>query len=370
VGYERGDEGPAAVFYQVYARFFEESPGAVRRLVSAIESTTAIPRRGVSTWPIDARAVEETAAAFAQAARNIFFAELDLESDDPGQIDEFAREHLIDPDLRRVLDDDDAYGAILENESQRVPDEPLLYYAMGCFMGEWLVRHADARWFLHAPLDPIQSFPDLLRTVTLTTLAPFSLAAKLLVDPVGSSFEAVTQVLPSATLFGPVALCASISDSEEILSTLIGDKFRKAGDLLGAGKKEQAFDLLEKAIEKDATNGHLLHQVAALGWDYNEYGLVHRANELQLELAPDSSETRHNFAAIESMREGGLESAIEILEDLLERDPAYTRTRLTLASCYHESGQPLKALAQAQWLVDNDPEYAEPAGELLKELGS
>ena len=173
MAYKRDDEGPARVFSKAYARYYEEAPGVVRRLVSTIENATGIPRRGLSTWPTDARSVEETAAAFVQAAQNIFFAELDLESDDAGQIDTLAREHLIDPALRRTLDDDDAYGEIIAAESQCVPDEPLLYYAIGCFMGEWLVRHVGARWFLHAPLDPIQSFPDLLRTVTLTNVAPF-----------------------------------------------------------------------------------------------------------------------------------------------------------------------------------------------------
>ena len=370
MAYQRGDEGPARVFYKAYARFYDEAPGVVRRLVSTIENATGIPRRGLSTWPTDARAVEETAAALVQAVRNIFFFELDLDNDDAGQLDTLAREHLIDPALRRTLDDDEAYAEIVGKEQQCVPDEPLLYYAIGCFMGEWLVRHAGARWFLHAPLDPIQSFPDLLRTVTLTNVAPFSLATKLLVDPVGASFEAVAHTAPTATLFGPLALCATISDSEEILKTLLGPKFEKAAAVLKSGKKERAFDILEAEIEKQPTNGHLLHQVAALGWDYQEYGIVHRASELQLELAPDSTETRHNFAAIESMREGGLEHAIELLEDLLERDPNYARTRLTLASCYHESGQPLKAMAHAKWLVDNDPEHAEPAAELLKELSS
>jgi len=370
VAYKRGDEGPAAVFYQIYATYYDETPPGVKRLVDSIERATDLPRRGVSTWPIDERAVAESAAAFAQSANNIFFADLDLDIAGPAPIDTFAREHLVDPALRKVLEDDEKYGAILEAESQRVPDEPLLYYALGCFLGEWLVRHAGAKWFLHAPLDPIQSFPDMLRTVTLTALAPFSLATKLIADPLGNSFAAVTHALPAATLYGPAALCASVSDSEEILRELVGEKVAKATERLRAGKKDAAFEMLEAAVEKNKDNGHLLHQVAVLGWDHHEYGLVHRASALQSELAPESTETQHNFAAIESMREGGLEPAIEILERLLESDPGYARTRLTLASCYHESGQPLKAMAMAKWLVDNDPEYAEPAGELLKELGS
>ncbi|MHC4955407.1 MAG: tetratricopeptide repeat protein [Planctomycetota bacterium] len=369
MAYKRGDEGPASVFYKAYAKFYDETPSGIRRLVNAIESATDLPRRGVSTWPTDARTVEETAAAFAEAARNIYFAELDLDSKGAAQLDRFAREHLIDPNLRPLLDDSEKYGAAMEAEDVRVPDEPLLFYAMGCFIGEWLVRHAGCRWFLHAPLDPIQSFPDLLRTGTLTTLAPFSLATKLLADPVGASIESLLPALPSATLYLPIALCATVSDSEEALRELAGPKIERATELLKERRQEEAFDLVEAAVEKNKDNGHFLHQVAALGWDYHEYGIVHRASELQLELAPDSTEAQHNFAAIESMREGGLEPAIKMLERLLESDPGYARTRLTLASCYQEAGQKLKAMAQAQWLLDNEPEYAEPAQSLLDELG-
>ena len=368
MAYVRGDEGPASVFYGVKARYYEQLPPGIKRIVEAVERATDLPRRGVSTWPIDDRAVASAARAFVQAANNVYFADLDIENPDPAPIDAFVREHLVDRALRKTIDDPGAYAAILEAESQQVPNEPLLYYALGCYLGEWMVRHCGARWFLFAPLDPIQSFPDLLRTVTLTTLAPFSMATKMIADPVGSAFASVVAAVPDAALFGPVALCASASDAEEVLRGLMGESIPKAVKMLRSGKQKAAFDLLEKEVEKNRENGHLLHQVAVLGWDYHEYGLVHRASELQRDLAPGSTETQHNFAAIESMREGGLDHAIEILEGLLERDPDYTRTRLTLASCYQEAGQPLKAAAMAKWLVDNAPDYAEPASELLKEL--
>ena len=123
-------------------------------------------------------------------------------------------------------------------------------------------------------------------------------------------------------------------------------------------------------MERQPENGHLLHQIAALGWDHEEYAIVHRASELQLALAPASAETRHNFAAIESMREGGLDNSILLLEALVEQEPAFTRARLTLASCYREAGRLDAATEQARWLVENDEDLAPAAQTLLTDLGS
>ncbi|MEM8882558.1 MAG: tetratricopeptide repeat protein [Planctomycetota bacterium] len=373
MAYVRGDEGPAEVFYQSGASSYDETPAGIRRFVGSLESQTRLPRRGVPTWPTDVETVRATAAAFATAARNLFFEELDLDRDDIGQMDRFAQEHFVDPRVRKLfrngeLDDAETYGEMVETQAVRVPDEPLLNYAMGCWIGEWLVRHADARWFLFAPLKPVQSFPDALRTGTLTALSPFSLATKLLADPAGEALPPKVAVLPADTIFTPVALCASVSDSEHILAEMVGPAMRKATAMLQRGETDAAFDLLADEVDRQPTNGHLLHQVAMLGWEHEELAIVHEATRLQREVAPESVEVAHNFAAIESMREGGLEGAIAILEEILERDATYTRARLTLASCLHEAGRFDEARVHAQWLIDHDPELSGPARELLSEL--
>ncbi|MHC4410460.1 MAG: tetratricopeptide repeat protein, partial [Planctomycetota bacterium] len=99
-----------------------------------------------------------------------------------------------------------------------------------------------------------------------------------------------------------------------------------------------------------------------------QFALIHRATFLQLKIAPESAEIRHNFAAIESMREGGLESAIGTLEQLVDEDPDYARARLTLASTYLEANRADEARQQAQWIVQNDPDLAKQAQSLLDEL--
>ncbi|MHC4939376.1 MAG: tetratricopeptide repeat protein [Planctomycetota bacterium] len=375
MAYRRGDEGPAAIFYKVYGSYYPETPSAIRRFVHAIEAQTNLPRRGVSTWPTDSDTVAETAQAFARAAANLFFAELDLDSDDAAQLDRFALEYLVDPELRKLFEDgslrpdmEEKYGAIQEEETNRVADEPLLHYAMGCFWGEWLVRHTDSRWFLHAPLDPVQSFPDMLRTGTVTALSPFSLVTKLLANP-ADSLASKVPLMPDQMMFGPVALVASISDSEEVLRELVGREVSNATALIRDGKTGEALALLEDAVDKNSDNGHLLHQVAVLAWEHQQFALIHRAAFLQLKIAPESPEIRHNFAAIESMREGGLESAIETLEQLVGENPDYSRARLTLASCYLEANRPDDARREAKWIVANDPELEEQAKGLLGDLG-
>jgi tetratricopeptide (TPR) repeat protein len=375
MAYRRGDEGPAAVFYKAYASYFEETPPGIRRLVSAIEGQTNLPRRGVSTWPTDLDSVERTAQAFARAAANVFFAELDLDDDDPAQLERFALEFLIDPRIRAMFEggrlrtaDEEKYAELQESGQNRIADEPLLHYAMGCFWGEWLTRHTDSRWFLYAPLNPVQSFPDLLRTGSLTALSPFSVATKLLANPAAESLAAKVQAMGEQTLFGPVALCATISDSEEILRQIVGKSMAKATKLLRAGKIDPAFALLEDAVDEDPENGHLLHQVATLAWEHQQFALIHRATFLQLKLKPDEPQIRHNFAAIESMREGGLEPALEILEELVEQDPAYSRARLTLASCLLEAGRKDEAKTHAEWVAGNDDELKEQAEGLLAEV--
>lgn len=92
-----------------------------------------------------------------------------------------------------------------------------------------------------------------------------------------------------------------------------------------------------------------------LAWENQQFALIHRTTFMQLKLAPETPEIRHNFAAIESMREGGLESAIETLEELVLESPEYTHARLTLASCYHEANRPDDARREADWIVENDP---------------
>lgn len=374
MAYKRGNEGPASVFYKAYASYFDETPPAIRRLVAAVESRTNLPRRGVPTWPVDADTVARTAEALVESAHSLFHEELDVGRNDPSQLDRFAIEYLVDPQMRRMFDDgrlrdEEAYAALQGEERNRVADEPLLYYALGCFWGEWLVRHAeDARWFLHAPLKPIQSFPDMLRTGTLTALSPFSLATKLLADPAAESLAPKFAAMPSQVLFGPVALCATISDSEEILRELVGAPVERATKLLKQGRTDAAIRLLEDAVEGDPRNGHLLQQAAMLGWEHQRFAFVHRATSLQLALAPDEAEIRHNFAAIESMREGGLERALALLERIVEEEPSYTRARLTLASCLHEAGRDGDARTHAKWLVEHDPDLGERARELLAEL--
>jgi len=367
--YRRGDEGPVASFYEIRGSYYPEPPAPVRKLVDAIEAATDLPRRGVSTFPTDAESTAETAAAFVRAAGNIFFAEIDLDSDDASAFDSFVIENLVDPKVRLLLDKPEQYEALRDAGEIRIPDEPLLFYALGCFVGEWLTRHADARWFLYPDLDPRQSFPALVRTGPLSTIAPFSVGCRLLSNPRDGRLADLAKTLPDAVLFRPIALCASVSDSEQVLRELTGKDVERAAALLRKGKSDQAFNRLETLMEANAQNGHLLARIAALGWEHKEYAIVHSASELQLALAPDAPETRHGFAAIESMREGGLERSIEMLEQLIETAPTYGHARLTLASCYREVGRLDEATELASWLVENDPALAQSAQTLLSELG-
>jgi hypothetical protein len=364
--YARHEDDAVREFYRAYAQTYAELPEDIEGLVGRLAERTGLAR-DAGDYPTDPGALLAAAAALGAEG-------LDLGDPDPGLLDRFIHERLLDPRLRPMFLD----GSFESNEGQRelarlaesilVPDEPLLYYALGAFWGEWLCRHAGAKWFVHAPLRPLQSFPDACEQGTALLALPFSHVTKKLASPDGDMLEAKAQHLAEMLTFPPLALAASLVDGPQVIAELLPGALKSAEELLADGQVEVAFSLLADAVNENVDNGHFLHKVEQLGWKHEQFALVHHCSGLQVQLAPHNPRILHNFAVIESMRNDGLENAIGILFRVLEIDGRYGRGRLTLASCLHEAGRDEEARDHAQYVVDHHPELKEEAAELLREI--
>lgn len=364
--YARHEDEAVRGFYRTYAQTYAELPEDIEGMVGRLAKRTGLAR-DEAEYPADAGGVLAAAAALGAEG-------LDLADPDAGMLDRFIHAHLLDPRLRPMFLD----GSFESNEGQRelakleesvlVPDEPLLYFALGAFWGEWLCRHAGAKWFLYPPLRPLQSFPDAMEQGTALLALPFSHVTKKLASPDGDMLEAKAQHLAEMLTFPPLALAASLVDGPQVVADLLPGALESAEELLADGQVEVAFSLLADAVNEHTDNGHFLHKVEQLAWKHEQFALVHHCSGLQVQLAPHNPRVLHNFAVIESMRDGGLENAIGILFRVLEIDSRYGRGRLTLASCLHEADRDEEARDHAQYVVDHHEDLKDEAAELLREI--
>jgi hypothetical protein len=127
------------------------------------------------------------------------------------------------------MSDEEQEQYYLAAEANRVPDEPLLYYAMGAFWGERLVRHQEVEWALFEPLRAVQSFPDMVTGAGTICLHPFSQVGKKLADPEGDQLAfklaAATQ---NKRYFPPYPLTAALADSEVAAAASLPPDARQA----------------------------------------------------------------------------------------------------------------------------------------------
>ena len=356
---------------------YDETPGDLGLLIQRLAEHTGLPR-DAAHGPPDADALGKAALAFATAAREVFRFELDLERNDAAQLDRLANAHLIDPRVRDLFDGAEmrydapkdrraAYDAL--KGRLRLPPDPLFLYGMGAWWGEWLARHAAARWFLDGPVDPCAERPDFAQEGTVLLAFPFAHAAKKLSNPEGDSLAYKAEALVARLLFPPLALAAAPDAAEAIRAGLLPEALDRARNLLSVEQPEKAFEMLAAAVTADPRNGHLLHEVERLGWEHDQFALVHHCCRLQVELAPGNPRILYNYAVIESMREGGVENAVEALLKALEIDPAYDRARLTLADCLREAGRVDEAREHAKHRAGGGGDLATAAAELLDRLG-
>lgn len=375
--YIRDEDDSVAAFYEPYAAFANETPEPIVTFVTRLEELTGLPREAAS-YPTDADHLRDAARAFSIGAEDVFGFALDLADGDPTQLDRFANEHLIDEKVREFFEgtglredltiaEDERFSQAMEGLT--LPNEPLLYYAMGSFWGEWLVTHRQAQWALFDPLRPIQAFPDMMSIDTTVCMHPFSHVVKKLTDPAGDQLEFKVRVSSSMKrYFTPYLLTASISDAEHASSTLLPREALEARTHERNGDLQQAFEAYVDAIERDPDNARVYTMAVGTAWQLERWDEVESWLEEGLRLAPDHPVLNHNLGVFYAGFPGGMDRAIELLAKAIESDPNYARARITLASCLAERDRIDEAREQASWVVDNDPELAEEAKAFLASL--
>jgi tetratricopeptide (TPR) repeat protein len=369
--YVRREDPTVKIFYEPCREFMEETPQDMASFIEFIHGETGLPKSS-ENYPVDQKRISEAAEAFQSGARRLFGFPLDMESPDSAQLDCFANKHLIDPSLRRYFDGPKLRRDLSEKELEeyeqtaghaRIPREPLLYYAMGAFWGEWLVRHSSAVWALYPPLNPIQSFVDLVSILGTLCMHPFSQVTKKLCDPEGDSLYLIVKTLLSQRrFFPPYPLLASLADAEHATRELLPPSGRRALDAEKRGEDEEAFRLFSEAFEEQPRNAWLLALAIPSGWRLQKWdrlvGLLRRL----LKLKPDNPAIYYHLAVAYSRTKGSkIQKIIGLYEKTLELDPHYGRAHLNLAWYLLGTGRVEEAKEHAQWVYENDPELKEQA---------
>jgi hypothetical protein len=373
--YQRQEAPTIQAFYELSRRLAPETPAYLGPFVECLASTTGLPQRG-NDYPTDSDSLHTAAVGFVTAAAKVFDFSLHLQVDDPGQIDRFVETHLIDPVLRPLFAtkrgshlsgiQTEEYCEAVERAG--VPNEPLLYYSMGVYWGEWQVRHRQACWTLYPPLNPVQSFPDMITQGTTICSHPFSQVCKKLTDPEGDNL-AFKAYVPSShkRYLPPYPLLASLADAEHATRQLLPEPARRGLDAEKAGDDQVAWELFcEAASEQEQPQ--LLATMAVCAWRLKNYGAVDGLSRRLLQLVPGHPLTCHNLAVLYCSQPGMMNDAIMSLNLALESDPTYSRAHITLASCLAEVGRKDEARKHAEWVRDNDKQLRAEADRFLAEV--
>ncbi|MGC4117205.1 MAG: tetratricopeptide repeat protein [Myxococcales bacterium] len=373
--YVRDEPESLRVFYKPLTGFAEEPVPEVRKLVEALSRGAMLPA-DAADYPTDPTALRTAASSLESAARDLLGARLSLDDGDPSQLDLLVETHLLPTTLRpffakgrlRGLSEAEADTYATAREGLRIPREPLLYYALGAWWGEWLVRHCRCDWRLFAPLHPLQTFPDAITVQVTLCLHPFSQVTKKLCDPEGDNL-AFKSALASESRreVPPFPLLASLADAEQAFHSRLHPRAREALELQQQKDGQGAFDAFCDAIDAGTDDPHTL---VLAGMHAISGGVLDAAEDWLgrvLERYPAHRVTRHNLAVARAQAERYPE-ALQLLEPLVAEAPEYGRARMTLASLLMELGRAADAGEHLQWIVENDPELAGQAKAMLAEV--
>ncbi|HEU4962375.1 MAG TPA: tetratricopeptide repeat protein [Bacilli bacterium] len=370
--YVRVESEQVKEFYQPPVPLTAELPTKTRKLIEQLEAVRE-KFQPLTGWRIEAEALQQAAEVFAQAAHEVYGARLSVEDEDPTHLDAFLNRHLIAPDVRELFDgaqvkeglQDADYERFAEliNEN-RMPDSEALYYFLGAYWGEWLVRHRGAKWMLHPPLRTVQAFPDMITSGGTVGLMPFSQVVKKLADPVGDNLGYKASVFETDYL-PPFPLIASMADSQEAVLSLLPQEARLAEEALEAGDVQGALALLEQGREKDPDNFLLLAQVQQVAWQAEEWETVHSAITALLRQHPHAR-TFYNLGVFYAQFEL-FDEAVESLRQAILLHPQYGRAQVTMAALMAEQGQfdAARGLLEAVLTEGYDSSLQEEAQQLL-----
>lgn len=375
--YVRQESKEIAAFYKPYARFQNQSPPDVGKLVTTLADKTRL-HSAAAEYPTEDEAIASAGTALCQAVSECYRFDLDYDSPDSTQMDRLT-DYLIDPQLRPFFENGKPRKDMSEAEAAKymeardsisIPNEPLLYYALGAFYCLWLVRHRQAEMCLYSPLRPIQSFPDMITVGPTICLHPFSQVTKRLSDPEGDNLEFKVSSRMTQGRMPPFPLLASLADAEFAALQLLPPTARHAREAERQDQVEQAFRLYAKAIADDPNNLQVLSMGSACALKLRQYDAAMDWMELILSMQPKSPLIMHNLAILYGGPPGRSAEAIRLLKDAIEFDPYYARARITLASFLLDAGSRQEAIAQAEWVLKNDSNLKNEAARFLQEAGA
>lgn len=332
--------------------------------------------RGLTGWAVEEEKLAEAAGVFARVASEHFQAALSVEDEDPLHLDAFLNQSLIAPELRSFFDgakvkeglsSADYEQMMMFIEGTAIPREESLYYFLGAYWGEWLVRHREAVWRIFPPLRPLQAFPDMVTSHGTVCLHPFSQVLTKLADPIGGSLANKAQVFPIDYL-PRYPLTASIADANEAMLSLMPEPARRAYAALRTDDLETALELMLDSLEQDPENLPLLAETAQVAWQAEQWELTHKAMTALLRMRPHPR-TYYNLGVFYAQFEA-MDEAIESMRQAVLLNPRYDRAKLTMALLLAEVGKNEAAREIAQMLLaeGSDPAIQSDAQDLLLRL--
>jgi FimV-like protein len=337
----------------------------------------AVGFRGVEGWSVAEADVKAAALVFAEVAREVFGVTLSLEDEDPLQLDGFLNRYVIAPELRPFFEGAQIQTGLSEADYARyvqiceqgtIPEEEALYYFLGAYWGEWLVRHREAKWGLYAPLQPMQKLPDMITTTYGSVcLLPFSQVAKKLADPAADALGYKAGVFQSAYL-PPFPLVARLEDRQEAMLALMPHEARLAEEAVRRRDLDTAIHLLDQALQREPEQLFLLMMMQQVAWQAEEWELAHQAMTALLRLRPHAR-TFFNLGVFYAQFEL-MDQAVESIRQAILLDPQYDRAKLTLGTLLLELGEKEPAREVLEHLAETgvDPQMQAEAQRLLGEM--
>lgn len=375
-GYVREEGAHEKVFYKSYFDFYEVTPSDTLRFIEHIHNQTGFAINSES-YPIEKENLFKAAKAVPLAAKEVFGFDLNLDDPDPEKFDSFVNKHLLDQSVSQAPSDSGKTQGSENTTGQdrlepQVPSEPLLYYALGSYWGEWLVRHHGAQWTLYPPLRVIQSFPDMVGMMSVKCLLPFSHVVKKFGEPKGRYFKTILDsIVLSDRAPSRFLLTSSIADADQASMSRFSVTGQRAIQHVMAGEVSQALPLFVSAVQEDFNDLNLLATAASSAMQAGEWDQAQQWLQEGLKKDPSNAWLHFNLGIIYSNRPGGLDKGIELFEKTLQLDPKYAKAHLAIASCYLEKGEKGKAKTHAEWVDQHavGPEKQE-ASILLTQIDS
>jgi len=363
-------------FYEVGVPLMREVGGKLGGFLTSLKNASAA-FRPVAGWRVEVEALAEAAAVFARTAYEVFAVRLSLEDEDPLHLDTFINLHLIPEAVRPLFDGgrirdgltDAEYEAFAEQlGAMQIPAEESLYYFLGAYWGEWLVRHRGAQWTLYAPLRPLQRFPDMLSSHGTAVLLPFSQAVKKLIDPATETLGYKAQIFAQEYL-APYPLAAALADATEARLSLLPPLCRVAEEKLASGDVQGAMTVLQAVAEQEPDAEQVLLQLSQVAWQAEEWEVAHGAMTALLRQRPHAR-TFYNLGVFYAQFDL-LDESIESLRQAVLLDPHYDRAKVTMAALLAEMGETAAARMILGDVLEQGmtPELTAEAQALLAALG-